>query len=244
MNPSLLALTVTALGCLCGLAQQAPPTPASPTPPDPVADAIDKFFATRASDQPANEITVDLPPPAAAPAPAPKDPAGPAADQAEDTPTPAPTPPAAADTSASAKPAPEPSLTVQVEKLQTGSGAVDPKTVKLLAPFPAKPLTSIPSGWRLDSSTSAPPFIRKVDIAPGASITLTIRPHLLIPDAAAFAVAEPGFDPSLGYRQAHTISSILANSIQQLDDDAKHLGNAIDQLQQLVSSLPRSAPKP
>ncbi|MEI6675008.1 MAG: hypothetical protein WCO57_07510, partial [Verrucomicrobiota bacterium] len=140
-----------------------------------------------------------------------------------------------------------PSLSVQVEKLQTGSGTLDPKTVKLLAPFPAKPLAAIPSGWRLEASTHAPPFIRKVELAPGASITLNIRPHLLVPDAngsTVFSIAEPGFDPALGYRQAQTVSAILASSIQQLDEDAKQLGHAIAQLQQLVSSLPQPAPKP
>jgi len=141
-------------------------------------------------------------------------------------------------------PATEPSLTVQVETLQTGSGTVDPKSVTLLAPFPAKALAAIPLGWRLDASASAPPFIRKVELAPGTHITLKIRPHLLVPAATAFALSEPGFDPALGYSQAQTVSAILANSIEQLDADAKHLGTAIDLLQQLVSSLPHPAPQP
>ncbi|KAB2638092.1 MAG: hypothetical protein DVB25_08620 [Verrucomicrobia bacterium] len=139
---------------------------------------------------------------------------------------------------------PETSLTVQVETLQTGSGAVDPKSVRLLAPFPAKALAAIPPGWRLDASASAPPFIRKVELAPGTHITLKIRPHLLVPAAAAFALSEPGYDPALGYSQAQTVSVILANSIEQLDADAKNLGTVVDLLQQLVSSLPHSAPQP
>ena len=97
---------------------------------------------------------------------------------------------------------------------------------------------------KIGRGASAPPFIRKVELAPGTLITLKIRPHLLVPDATAFALSEPGFDPALSYNQTQTVSAILANSIQQLDADAKHLGSAIDLLQQLVSSLPHPAPKP
>ena len=246
MNPRLLVLCCTVLGGLCGLAlpaPTAPPAPATADPAaDPVVDAVSKFFADRESDRPPNEVTVKLPPPPAQPEPAapvaaPPDVASPESTPAGSAPAPGP-----ADTSPPTET--EPSLTVQVEKLQTGTGAIDPNTVKLRAPFPAKPLAAIPSGWRLDASASAPPFTRKVDLAPGTSITLTIRPHLLVPEAAAFAISEPGFDPALGYRQAQTVSAILANSIQQLDEDAKQLGNAIDHLQQLVSSLPHPEPKP
>ena len=249
MNLRLLALTLTLLSGLCCFAQKAPRAPATPANPEPdpvVADAVKKFFADRASNNPPNEVTVKLPPPPAqpgpdSPSPTPNDAASPDSSPPQDAPSPAPPVPSGTDTTAGAEP--EPSLTVQVEKLQTGTGPIDPKTVKLLAPFPAKPLAAIPPGWRLDSSTSAPPFIRNVELAPGTSITLTIRPHLLVPDAASFAVTEPGFDAALGYRQAQTVSAILANSLEQLDEDAKQLGNAIDHLQQLVSSLPHPAPK-
>ncbi len=153
-------------------------------------------------------------------------------------------PPPPAEPAAEADPATEPSLSIQVETLQAGSGTMDLKSVKLLAPFPAKPLAAIPPGWRLDASASAPPFIRKVELAPGTHITLKIRPHLLVPDATAIALSEPGFDPTLSYNQDQTVSAILGNSIQQLDADAKHLGSAIDLLQQLLSSLPHPIQKP
>ncbi len=241
MNPRLLVISFTLLGGLCCPAQNPPRAAAIPTTPDPVTDAVAKFFANRPGDSPPNEVTVTLPPQPAQPDPAPSAPA-----------PSAPTPPIAtgpgpapADAAAPPTPAePEPSLTVQVEKLQTGSGAIDPKTVKLRAPFPAKPLAATPPGWRLEASNNAPPFIRKVELAPGTSITLTIRPHLLVPEAASFAITEPGFEHALGYRQAQTVSAILSHSIQQLDEDAKQLGNAIDHLQQLVSSLPHPEPTP
>ncbi|MFT4176433.1 MAG: hypothetical protein QM627_07220 [Luteolibacter sp.] len=132
-------------------------------------------------------------------------------------------------------------LTVDVEKLQTGKGSVQTGTVKLLSPFPPKPLTSVPAGWQLDAQADVPLIHKEVELGPDQKITLTIRPHLLIPTVdgdTTFAIREPGYNPNLGYQQTTTIGAILSNSLQQLDEDAKLLGNAIDQLQQLLVSLP------
>jgi hypothetical protein len=250
MNPRLLVLTFSALGGLCCPAQKFTPIWEPPTTPNAVSDTIGEFFDALNSDGQPDKNTSQVPPTGQPATPAESDSPpndtrngdSPPATDAPPAEPPPPTPPAA-----EAPAEPQSNLTVQVEKLQTGKGTMDPKTVKLLAPFPAKPLDAIPPGWRLDASTSAPPFTRNVDLAPGASITLSIRPHLLIPDAdgaSAFSITEPGFDPALGYRQAQTVSAVLATSILQLDEDAKQLGNAIDQLQQLVSSLPRPAAMP
>jgi hypothetical protein len=156
--------------------------------------------------------------------------------------------PAAEEPAAEAPPPPpRKGLNVRVEKLQTGTGNIDPAKVKLLAPFPAKPLASAPAGWRLESSESAPPFTREIELSPGKKITLEVRPHLLVPEAdgsGVFNVLEPGFDPSLGYRQDTTVGAILSNSIRQLDTDSKTLGAAIDNLQQLLVSLPKPEPEP
>ena len=86
-----------------------------------------------------------------------------------------------------------------------------------------------------------------MEISPGNKITLTVRPHLLVPvadGAASFSVSEPGFEAPLGYSQTATVSAILADSIRQLDEDSKQLGTAIDQLQQILVSLPAPEPEP
>jgi hypothetical protein len=150
---------------------------------------------------------------------------------------------------AAEEPAPPPrkGLNVRVEKLQTGTGNIDPSKVKLLAPFPAKPLATAPAGWRLEYSESAPPFTREIELSPGKKITLEVRPHLLVPETdgtGSFNVLEPGFNPALGYRQDATVGAILSNSIRQLDTDSKTLGAAIDNLQQLLVSLPKPEPEP
>lgn len=141
----------------------------------------------------------------------------------------------------------ETGLAVRVESLRTGNATVDPAQIKLLAPFPAKPLAEAPAGWHLDTSDSAPPFTREVEVSPGTRVTLSIRPHLLVPDAdgvSAFGVPEPGYDNSLGYRQTETVGAILATSIRQLDDESKQLDEALDRLNQLLVSLPTPEPAP
>jgi hypothetical protein len=213
-----------------------------------------------------NEVTVVLPPPGSELAPA-EDTAeepsenqddSPATDDADVAETDVETPEVEQDSEdvamldeapEEAPQAPEPGLAVRVERLQSGSGGIDPSQVKLLAPFPAKLLARTPEGWRIEASKQAPPITRDVELAPGKNITLTIRPHLLVADAdgsTVFQVAEPGFDAPLGYRQDATVGAILSNSIRQLEDDSLQLGSAIENLQQLLVSLPQpeSVPDP
>lgn len=161
------------------------------------------------------------------------------------------TAPAAADASPSmeepAPAAPQKGMAVRVEKLQSGTGSVDPTKVKLLAPFPAKPISPAPAGWRLEDSENAPPFTRDVELAPGKKITLKVKPHVLVPESDgvnAFTVMEPGFNPELGYGQETTVGAVLSRSIRQLDEDSKQLGAVVDNLQQLLVSLPKPEEKP
>jgi hypothetical protein len=168
-------------------------------------------------------------------------------DKPPEPPAPEPAPSEAEASAHEAPPATKPNegVTVRVEKLQTTSGPVDPAKVKLLAPFPAKPLSSIPSGWKLDANSSAPPFNREVEIAPGSKISLSIRPHVLVPEtngSSTFTVTEPGYQSELGYGQKDTVGAVLATSVRQLDDDSRQMGIAIDNLQQLLISLPSPAP--
>jgi hypothetical protein len=147
-------------------------------------------------------------------------------------------------TPATEKKDPQKGVAVRVETLQTGEAPIDPKQVKLLAPFPAKPLSATPAGWTLDTSGNAPAFVKEVELSPGVSISLSIKPHVLTAAAngsSLFSVSEPGFDPSLGYQQTRTLGSILSTSIEQLDESSKRMGQAIDHLQQLLVSLPAPA---
>lgn len=142
---------------------------------------------------------------------------------------------------------PTPGLVVRVEKMQSGGQIIDPAQVRVLAPFPAKLLAKSPTGWRIEPSDSAPHFTREVELAPGKHISLTVRPHVLVPDAngsTVFSIPEPGYSAPMGYHQNATVGAILSSSIGQLEKDASELGGAIDQLQQLLVSLPKPEQAP
>ncbi len=261
MNPTLAIFAITLLTTVGASAQSAPPD----SEVDPIQAAIDQFESTRRKSKPPAEVSVVLPSPdektpplvgEAKPEPAPKDTPkapvlviGKAPQDAEDDQdvkaTEEPAPPNT--TPDDSPPKPRKGLEVRVEKIKVGTESLDPSLVKLLAPFPAKPLNQPPAGWHLETSKTAPPFTREVELAPGKHITLTVRPHLLVPDtdgAGVFNIPEPGFDPSLGYHQNATVGAVLAQSIRQLNDDSKELGTVIDHLQQLLVSLPKPEPAP
>lgn len=212
------------------------------SPSEPGEDALFEILRDTTGGKPRREVTVVLedegkpvaPPqkPNVAPTekPAPQKPAEPAG--------------LVAMTPLTEKKDPQKGVAVRVETLQTSETPIDPKQVKLLAPFPAKPLSDPPAGWTLDASVNAPAFVKEVELAPGVSISLSIKPHVLTAAAngtSLFNVSEPGFDPALGYQQTRTLGSILSTSIEQLDESSKRMGDAIDHLQQLLVSLPAPA---
>ncbi len=246
MNARSAIVAISLLATAWSGAQNVPPE----QPEDPIQEAI-RNFNQRDTSKP-NEVTVVLDPVGVPPAPV---------DEAAKSEPPAEPvlvtgkPPEgtelvheeAAPPVEETAPAPQKGMAVRVEKLQAGTGNIDPTKVKLLAPFPAKPLGKAPAGWRLEAAANAPPFTREIELSPGKKITLTVRPHLLVPEAAgaaAFSVQEPGFDSSLGYRQNATVGAVLSESILQLDEDSKHMGAAIDQLEQLLISLPKPEAPP
>ena len=140
----------------------------------------------------------------------------------------------------------EPGLEIRVESIRRGTGILEPDKISLRASFPAKPLASPPSGWKMEKAEDAPAIKRDVELQPGTVISLDIKPHVLLPDADGadtFAINEPGFDALEKYHQSQTVSAILAKSVVQLDEDAKQLGNALSDLQQILASLPSPEPK-
>jgi hypothetical protein len=144
-------------------------------------------------------------------------------------------------------PAPEELSGVRVEVEAGSSNAnVDASEIKMLAPFPAKPLSNPPRGWKLVHPQDVPPFSKEVELASGSTVTLSIRPHLLVPDAdgdSIFGIREPGYDPASQYAQKSTIGAVLADSIMSLDENSARLDAAAKRLDELLTSLPAPAPK-
>ena len=156
-------------------------------------------------------------------------------------------PPADAKMKEDQLPTPEEASGVHVEVEAGSSDAnVDASKIKWLAPFPAKPLSAAPKGWKLIHPEDIPPFSKKVELASGSTVTLSIRPHVLVPDAdgdAVFGLREPGFDPTARYAQKSTIGAVLADSIMSLDANSDRLNVAAKRLDELLTSLPAPAPK-
>jgi hypothetical protein len=144
--------------------------------------------------------------------------------------------------------APEPAgVTVNVEPGRDGTAKVDAAAVKFLAPFPAKPLFQPPSGWRLEHPAEVPAFVEKVQLANGTSISLSIRPHLLVPDADGqnvLAIGEPGYDPDLRYAQTGTMAAVLSSSVERMEEDSLRMSEALERLGQLLASLPAAEAPP
>lgn len=245
IRPSILGIVF--LSAVCVSAQEI-----SPKEPDPVVERLTRLDGEKPKTSEVSvvldDVGIPLVPPEELQTPPP---APPAADGIEDKPilvTGKPPEHAELLKEAPVEPTePVKGVAVQVEKLQSGKGPIDPKKVKLLAPFPAKPLSNPPSGWMLDSSGKAPAFTREIELSPGSKITLNIKPHVLVPitdGTTEFNIDEPGFDANLGFHQPSTVGTILATSIRQLDEDSKQLGDAIDRLQQLLVSLPTPPAEP
>lgn len=142
-------------------------------------------------------------------------------------------------------PSPPSGPVVRVQSLrEAGGAAVDASAVRITTPFPAKPLGAPPPGWRIVVAEDAPEFAEKVEVAPGTWITLGIRPHVLVPAADGreiFHIREPGLAAAEGYRQSTTVSAAIAASLHQLEDDARVLGQVVDELEQILISLPNPA---
>lgn len=217
------------------------------TPADPVAAAIEAFHRNKKNHP--NEVSVVLPPPDE---PAPQNDPAPEKTPADSNDKPVlvtGTPPENAQLvhppsplSPSHAPQKKDNLIVRVEKVKTGEGLIDPRKVEIAAPFPAKPIGTPPPGWKLENPAEITPVLREIPLSPDAKIHLNIRPHVLVPESdglSAFAIREPGYDPAAGYEQTATVGAILSRSLRQMEDDAKQLGQVIDQLEQLVISLPK-----
>ena len=142
----------------------------------------------------------------------------------------------------------EPAQGVRVE-VEAGSStaSVDPSKIKLVAPFPAKPISAPPRGWKLVQPDDVPHVSKEVQLSGGTAVTLSIRPHVLIPEAdgdQVFGLSEPGYRPEDQYAQKETIGAILADSIMSLDSQSERLDEAARRLDELLTSLPSPASEP
>ena len=64
-------------------------------------------------------------------------------------------------------------------------------------------------------------------------------------EGGPWSFAYKGYDPALGYAQTGTMTAVLSSSVERMEEDSRKLGDALDRLSQLLSSLPvPEAPPP
>ncbi|NWK54866.1 hypothetical protein HW115_04550 [Verrucomicrobiaceae bacterium N1E253] len=139
-------------------------------------------------------------------------------------------------------------IQIQVEKVASSSGGTNNGgEIKVYSPFPAKPLDTPPLGWKfVPASSGVDPYRTTVKLSDEKSVDLSITPYVLVPASDGrnvIRIAEPGYRPELTYMQNETIGAILQHSTEEIEHTEKQTSQAINRLQQLLSSLPQT-PQP
>jgi len=135
-------------------------------------------------------------------------------------------------------------IQIQIEKIAGKLGVEsEPGTVKIDAPWPAKPISIPPSGWKFaPAPKDVEPFRTQVTLSTGNEVELSITPYILVPlsdGITSIKISEPGYEAALQYGQENTLGIMLQNSTTEIEKHEKQAAATIQQLQQLLSSLPR-----
>ena len=138
-------------------------------------------------------------------------------------------------------------IQIQVEKTTATDGGKNPTgVVRIYSPWPAKPITPAPPGWKFSPAPSGlTPHRTTVTLGNGNTVDLSITPFVLVPVSDglhAIRIAEPGYDPSLRFAQRDTVGTMLESSTSELEKKEQQAAAVISRLQQLLSSLPKQTP--
>ena len=135
-------------------------------------------------------------------------------------------------------------IQIQIEKIAGKLGVEqEPGSVQIDAPWPAKPISIPPSGWKFaPAPKDVEPFSTQVTLSSGNEVELSITPYILVPlsdGITSIKISEPGYEAALQYGQENTLGIMLQNSTTEIEKHEKQAAATIQQLQQLLSSLPR-----
>ena len=135
-------------------------------------------------------------------------------------------------------------IELRVEKSTDSSGnAIESETIKIYSLSPAKPLSAAPEGWHyVPAPYAIKPHKQTVNLVGGNTIDLAITPFVLVPssdDTNLFSISEPGYNPSMKFSQQETIGAMLQAATMDIEKHEKQAAQAIDLLEQLLSTLPQ-----
>lgn len=136
-------------------------------------------------------------------------------------------------------------IQIRVENTTSSAGKTsDSGDIMVYSPFPAKPMSAAPRGWKYEPAPQAiQPHTQTVKLSSGDTIDLSITPFVLVPlsdGSTVFTIKEPGFEPGMYFSQQHTIGAMLQASTQEIEKHEKAVAKAMTRLQQLLSSLPQN----
>ena len=137
---------------------------------------------------------------------------------------------------------PEPAVTVKIElPKQIKLADAETSGFKLLTPWAPKPMQSPPIGWRYIPARRGKAYPVEVTLATGNSLSLSVTPYTLVPELSDDVVQarEPGYQAERGYQQVHSISARLQTATTNLEQAGKSLDKSIENLSELVDSLPK-----
>ena len=137
-----------------------------------------------------------------------------------------------------------PEIHVQVEKIIGRTGSIrNDGSVTIEAPWPAKPISYAPAGWKfIPAPEGSEPFRTEAKLTSGKVIELAITPHILVPESdgrTSIKISEPGYKAGKTGPQKDTLGVMLENSTAEIEKHEKHAADAIQLLQELLTSLPR-----
>lgn len=135
-------------------------------------------------------------------------------------------------------------IRLQVDEASDDSEVVTyEEDAKITAPWPAKPDENIPDGWELSPAPeNLVDYKTSIVLENGKSISVTMTPFVLVPkneDSSVVRIQEPGFDATMLNEQDATMGALLGSATQQLEEKEKQTATVINNLQQLLSSLPK-----
>jgi hypothetical protein len=95
----------------------------------------------------------------------------------------------------------------------------------------------VPPGWKVVPLEGIKIDSDPIEIRAGLSSVISLSPYKLVPDPklAPFSFKEPGFDPTLGIHQTHTVGAILSNYIREEQKLDEKLGSVIDQIRTVLN---------
>ncbi|MDP0491990.1 MAG: hypothetical protein Q7Q71_13150 [Verrucomicrobiota bacterium JB023] len=107
-------------------------------------------------------------------------------------------------------------------------------------------LGAVPAGWQVVEAEGQPPLVRKIVLKDGSEAEVKVRPFVLKPIAdnqTKFSVRDPSFQKKDGFYQP-LLEAAIQRQEQALREGERDMEVALNNLRQLLLTLPEAEPEP